>query len=129
MKSCKPNYKALKHQKIITPDTASELMGLFKILTSETRLRLIHTLIIREELCVSDLANIVEMKPQAVSNQLQRLVDKDIVSSRRDGNQIYYKINDPCVINLLELGLCLLEESKKKRPQMGKFEVANLITN
>lgn len=104
-------------------------MNLFKVLTSETRLRLIHALILKKELCVGDLASLVEMKPQAVSNQLQRLVDKDIVSSRRDGNQIFYKINDPCVINLLELGLCLLAESKKKRPQMDKFEVSNIMAN
>ncbi len=129
MKTCRPGPKSIKKRKIISPDTASELMGLFKVLTSETRLRLIHALVLKEELCVGDLANIVEMKPQAVSNQLQRLVDKDIVSSRREGNQIYYKINDPCVINLLELGLCLLEESKKRRPQMEKFEVANIMAN
>ncbi len=127
MKRCRTSSNSIKDQKFISPDTAGELMNLFKVLTSETRLRLIHALILKEELCVSDLSNIVEMKPQAVSNQLQRLVDKDIVASRREGNQIYYKINDPCVINLLELGLCLLEESKKKRPRMEKFEVSKIM--
>jgi DNA-binding transcriptional ArsR family regulator len=127
MKRCRTSSNSIKDQKFISPDTAGELMNLFKVLTSETRLRLIHALILKEELCVSDLSNIVEMKPQAVSNQLQRLVDKDIVASRREGNQIYYKINDPCVINLLELGLCLLEESKKKRPRMEKFEISKIM--
>jgi hypothetical protein len=46
-----------------------------------------------------------------VSNQLQRLTDRRIVAARRDGARIYYPIGDPCVIGLLHLGLCLLEES------------------
>jgi len=63
-------------------------MGLFKVLTSETRLRLIHALIQKEELCVGELASVVEIKQQAVSNQLQRLVDKEIVSSQRKRNNL-----------------------------------------
>ena len=52
-----------------------------------------------------------EYTPQAVSNQLQRLADRRIVAARRDGARIYYRIADPCVTGLLDLGLCLLEES------------------
>jgi len=62
-----------------------------------------------DELCVSDLAGAVEMKPQAVSNQLQRLVDRGIVGSRRSGINMYYRVIDPCVSVLLERGLCLIE--------------------
>jgi DNA-binding transcriptional ArsR family regulator len=83
-------------------------MGLFKIFANDTRLRLLHVLTHEEELCVSDLAAAVEMKPQAVSNQLQRLVDRSILASRRDGNNIFYRIIDSCVPVLLERGLCLI---------------------
>lgn len=129
MKTCTPRSTSLTSQKLISAKLANELMTLFKVLTNETRLRLIHALIMGEELCVGDLAKMVGMKPQAVSNQLQRLVDRDIVVSRRNGNQIHYRIQDPCVISLLELGMCLLEESKKKRPRMKKLEATNIITN
>ena len=50
------------------------------------------------------------MKPQAVSNQLQRLSDLGILASRRDGNSIYYRLVDLCVRSLLDQGLCLVEE-------------------
>jgi ArsR family transcriptional regulator, lead/cadmium/zinc/bismuth-responsive transcriptional repressor len=50
------------------------------------------------------------MKPQAVSNQLQRLSDRGIVETRRDGNNVLYRIVDPCVIELIDRGLCLLED-------------------
>ncbi|MEW6144149.1 MAG: metalloregulator ArsR/SmtB family transcription factor [Thermodesulfobacteriota bacterium] len=129
MKTCKPSLQYLSTHKLISAELAAELMKLFKIVTSETRLRLIHALIMAEELSVGELAKIVGMTPQAVSNQLQRLVDRNIVASRRNGNQIIYRIHDPCVISLLELGLCLLEESKKKRPRMKELETANVIAD
>jgi DNA-binding transcriptional ArsR family regulator len=48
------------------------------------------------------------MTPQAVSNQLQRLVDRRILAARRQGNNVFYRVVDPCVTSLLELGLCLV---------------------
>jgi DNA-binding transcriptional ArsR family regulator len=50
------------------------------------------------------------MKPQAVSNQLQRLSDLGIVAARRDGTSIHYRVVDLCVRSLLDQGLCLMEE-------------------
>jgi ArsR family transcriptional regulator, lead/cadmium/zinc/bismuth-responsive transcriptional repressor len=74
-------------------------------------LRLLHALERAGELCVTDLAAEVGLRPQAVSNQLQRLTDRRIVAARRAGARIYYRIADPRVTGLLDLGLCLLEES------------------
>ena len=74
------------------------------------------------ELSVNDLADQLEMKPQAISNQLQKLAALQIVESRREGNLIFYRVVDPCVTMLLDLGLCLLESpprreaTKKKKP-------------
>ena len=51
------------------------------------------------------------MKPQAVSNQLQRLSDLGILACRRDGKSIYYRLVDLCVKSLLDQALCLMEES------------------
>lgn len=94
---------------LISLDEATLLTRLFKIFANETRLRLLHALVREEELCVGDMASALGMKPQAVSNQLQRLVDRGIVASRREGTSIYYHIVDPCVPVLLERGLCLTE--------------------
>ncbi len=85
-------------------------MGVFKVLANDTRLRLLHALCREDELCVTDLAAAVGMKTQAVSNQLQRLNDQGIVAARREGNQIYYRVLDPCVTALLDRGLCLVED-------------------
>ena len=94
---------------LIDLDQAADLMRLFKVFANDTRLRLLHVLVREGEVRVSDLAERVAMKPQAVSNQLQRLVDRGILGSRREGNSILYRIVDPCVPVLLERGLCLIE--------------------
>ncbi|MGC4939228.1 ArsR/SmtB family transcription factor [Kribbella sp. DT2] len=90
---------------------AAELEGVFKVLANDTRLRLLHALVRDEELSVSQLAEAVDLRAQAVSNQLQRLVDKGILATRRDGNRIFYRIEDRCVVGLLDLAWCLSEST------------------
>lgn len=101
---------ALKDRPLLSPVQAGGLATVFKVLANDTRLRLLHALVRADELCVTDLAASVGMKPQAVSNQLQRLSDLGIVESRRDGNSIHYRLVDLCVRSLLDQGLCLMEE-------------------
>ena len=82
------------------------------MLANGTRLRMLHALARAGELCVGELAEEVGMKPQAVSNQLQRLADRSIVEAQREGLQIRYSIVDHCVIALLHQGWCLAEDAQ-----------------
>jgi DNA-binding transcriptional ArsR family regulator len=100
---------------LIAPTQAVELMALFKVLANDTRLRLLHALVCHGELCVSGLADALGMKAQAVSNQLQRLLDRGILGSRRQGNNVYYRIVNPCVTDLLDRGLCLIDDGCEER--------------
>jgi DNA-binding transcriptional ArsR family regulator len=103
----------INERPLLSPDHATEVVGLFKLLANDSRLRMLHALTRADELCVGDIALAVEMTPQAVSNQLRRLIDRRIVSARREGNRICYRIIDPCVPGLLALGICLAEETGK----------------
>jgi ArsR family transcriptional regulator, lead/cadmium/zinc/bismuth-responsive transcriptional repressor len=94
----------------MSPVQAGGLAVVFKVLANDTRLRLLHALIRSEELCVSELASTIGMKPQAISNQLQRLLDLGILTSRREGNAIHYRVVDLCVKSLMDQGFCLMEE-------------------
>lgn len=114
--TCCPPKPALHTRPLLTPTQAAALADVFKILANDTRLRLLHALVRAGELCVSDLAQAMEMKPQAVSNQLQRLVAQGILGSRRNGNNVYYTLIDPCVSTLLDQGLCLTEDAKERQP-------------
>lgn len=89
---------------------AVKVMALFKVLSNDTRIRLLHHLVRSDEATVTNIAKALGMKPQAVSNQLQRLADTRMVASRREGNRIYYRVMNGCVAPLLDLGLCLMED-------------------
>jgi ArsR family transcriptional regulator, lead/cadmium/zinc/bismuth-responsive transcriptional repressor len=111
VQTCCPVHVTFPEQEPIDIEQAAELEDLFKILANDTRLRLLHTLARVEEMCVCDLATAVDMTPQAISNQLQRLADRGIVATRRSGNMIYYRVIDQCVIGLLQKAMCLLADS------------------
>lgn len=115
--ACCPPKPSLAERPPLSQRDAAELMDLFRALASDTRLRLLHALVRCGELCVSDLCVAVGMKPQAVSNQLQRLRDRGIVNARREGLLVFYRIVDPCVPQLLDRGLCLLEDAKGARDE------------
>jgi len=110
-----PAKPSLAARDLLTEAQASELRATFKVLASETRLRLLHALERAGELCVNDLAAAVEMAPQAVSNQLQRMADRGIVVARRNGSSVIYRIADPCVAALLDFGLCQVEDAQAAR--------------
>ena len=109
-----PPKPVLEERPLISPGQAAGLAGLFKMLASDTRVRLLHALARAGELCVTELAQAVSMTPQAVSNQLQRLVDRGILGARRNGNNVHYRIVDPCVTALLDQGLCLSEDARER---------------
>jgi len=112
--SCCSPKPGLGARALLSVDRAGELAGLFKLLGNDTRLRLLHALVKADELCVTELAHAVDMRTQAVSNQLQRLVDRRVLGARRDGINVYYRIIDPCVPSLLDYGLCLAEDSEER---------------
>jgi DNA-binding transcriptional ArsR family regulator len=106
---------SLKDRPLITPIQAGGLAVVFKVLANDTRLRILHALARADEIRVSDLSSAVGMAPQAVSNQLQRLLDLGILASRRDGNNIHYRLVDLCVRGVLEQAWCLMEASERSR--------------
>jgi DNA-binding transcriptional ArsR family regulator len=101
---------ALKDRPLLTFVQAVKVMALFKVLANDTRIRLLHHLVRSGEATVTDLARTLGMKPQAVSNQLVRLSDTGMLSARRDGNRMYYRVVNGCVAPLLDLALCLMED-------------------
>lgn len=108
------NPRSLKGRPLMSPMQAGGLAAVFKVLANDTRLRILHALVRADELCVTELADEVGMKPQAVSNQLQRLSGLGIIHSRRAGVNVHYRIVDLCVRSLLDQGLCLTEEATRR---------------
>ena len=126
--NCCSLQPSLEERPLLSEREADGLAVLFKTFSNSIRLRLLHALVRAGELCVTDLAKTAELKPQAVSNQLQRLVDRGMLASRRQGNNVLYRIVDPCVPVLLDRGLCLMEcgaensEKGRVRRDVGRVD-------
>ncbi len=108
-----PAKAGIKARPPMTHEQALAVEALFDVLANDTRLRLLAEIARRDEASTSELAAALELSPQAVSNQLQRLNDRGIVAGRRDGTSVFYRIVDDCVVILLERGLCLIEEAAR----------------
>ena len=85
-------------------DENSRLSQLFKAMGDTTRLRIIYALD-REEMCVCDLAVLLGITESAVSHQLRFLRQLHLVTNRRDGPILYYRLDDDHVGQLVRLGL------------------------
>jgi DNA-binding transcriptional ArsR family regulator len=66
----------------------------YALLGGETRLKILALLERVGELCVCDLASVLELTPAAVSQHLSRLRSGRLVESRRDGMTIYYRVSE-----------------------------------
>ena len=76
----------------------------YKVLGDPNRLKIVMALK-NVEMCVCDLAAFTGLSESAVSHQLRRLKDLALVKNRRDGQIIYYKLDDVHVVELLNIGL------------------------
>lgn len=80
------------------------LVRMFKVLGDQTRLKIVMALT-GGEMCVCDLSAFLGVSDSAVSHQLRRLKDMALVKSRRDGQVLYYSLDDDHVYDLLGIGL------------------------
>ena len=84
--------------------TVEQLADIFRALADPTRVRLLHALS-HAELCVGDLAALLEMTDSAVSHQLRLLRDLRVLRSRRDGKLVYYALDDDHITSLFQQSL------------------------
>ena len=89
--------------------TFDALAEFFAVLSNQTRLRIVHALSI-QELCVCDLAALLDMSDSAVSHQLRHLRALRLVRPRRQGKLVYYNLDDRHVQQLVAVTLEHLNE-------------------
>jgi DNA-binding transcriptional ArsR family regulator len=85
-------------------DELQRLAIIYKVLGDPSRLKIVMALR-REEMCVCDLAALSGISESAASHQLRRLKDLSLVKTRRDGQVVYYSLQDKHVVLLLDIGL------------------------
>ena len=88
----------------LSEEEVKKLAEIFKALGDKTRIKLLHALS-QEELCVCDLARVIEMSQSLVSHQLRVLRNLKLVKYRKAGKMVYYSLDDDHIINLFTQGL------------------------
>ena len=81
-----------------------QLAELYKVLGDSTRIRILD-LLSRQELCVQDIADGLNMTQSAISHQLRLLKQAALVKCRREGKSIFYSLADDHVQTILRQGL------------------------
>ena len=81
-----------------------EMAETFKLLGDPTRVKILQALA-TTELCVCDLAALLEMTSSAISHQLRLLRDRNVVRFRKAGKIVYYRLDDSHVQTLVDVSL------------------------
>lgn len=86
-----------------------DLAELFKVFGDSTRIRILFVLF-EAEVCVCDLAKVLNMTQSAISHQLRILKANKLVNSRREGKSVFYSLADGHVRTIIAQGREHIEE-------------------
>lgn len=97
-------------QAVLDNNKAQQMAEFFRLLGDGNRLRIL-SLLAKQDLCVCDLANLLEMTESAVSHQLRTLRSLRLVSYNKRGRKVYYRLLDHHVLELYQSVAEHLDES------------------
>ena len=100
---------------LLAVDEAVDLAEMFRLLGDPTRVRILFALLEAGELCVCDIAAVVDTTETKVSQAMRLLRSAGVVRNRRDGRNVFYRLDDAHVRMLLDLSREHLAHSKTAR--------------
>jgi ArsR family transcriptional regulator len=89
-------------KKMLNDNMFNKVGTFFKIVGDDTRLKILYALD-NNEMCVCDIANLLNMTKSSISHQLRLLKDNGLVRSRKVGKEVYYMLDDEHVSNVVEI--------------------------
>ncbi len=90
---------------LLSLDHAEQLAERFKLLADPGRLRMVYALLETGELCVSELAQVIEASESGTSHQLRQLRLAGLVRARKQGREVFYRIADAHVRILVDVAV------------------------
>lgn len=107
--SCETIHHHAEMVKLVTEALPREedmydLADFFKVFADTTRIKILYVLL-KQEMCVCDIAQTLEMTQSAISHQLRILKQMDLVKNRREGKTIYYSLADAHIVSILNQGM------------------------
>lgn len=97
--------------KMLDNEFITEISTFFKILGDNTRVKILFALD-HNEMCVCDIANVLNMTKSSISHQLSYLKDLNIVKSRKSGKEVYYSLDDEHVKEVFEVSISHIEHKR-----------------
>lgn len=97
--------------KMLDNEFITEISTFFKILGDNTRVKILFALD-HNEMCVCDIANVLNMTKSSISHQLSYLKDLNIVKSRKSGKEVYYSLDDEHVKEVFEVAISHIEHKR-----------------
>ena len=91
-------------QSVPEKETMDAIAELFKGFADSTRVHIL-ALLSRQELCVTDIAETVDVSQSAISHQLRILKQMHLIKFRREGKNIFYSLSDNHVRSILGQGM------------------------
>lgn len=89
---------------MLSESVLSALSELYKMFGDKTRIRILYVLL-KHEMCVCDIAQLLNMTQSAISHQLRTLKQAHLVKYRREGKTVFYSLADEHVEMILNMGL------------------------
>lgn len=80
-----------------------DVVSIFKALADDTRLKIAYSLMLEEELCVCDVAAIINSSNATASHHLRYLRDHSLAKSQRKGKMVYYSLADAHIRQLVSI--------------------------
>ena len=99
-----PKLLKIVNETMPSEEKLYDLAELFKVFGDSTRIRILYVLF-ESEVCVCDLAAVLNMTQSAISHQLRLLKQAGLVNGRREGKQIIYYLADDHVRTIISMGL------------------------
>lgn len=103
LRTVHPEHVEATRARMITPAGAGSMAERFRLLGEPGRLRMVYALLEAGELCVCDLAAVVEAGESAISHQLKQLRAAGLVKFRKEGRVVYYSVDDAHIRLLLDV--------------------------
>ncbi|HHY90789.1 MAG TPA: winged helix-turn-helix transcriptional regulator [Clostridiales bacterium] len=98
-------------KKMPQEETLYDLAELFKVFGDSTRIKILWALD-EAEMCVCDIAALLNMTQSAISHQLRVLKQAKLVKSRKEGKVVYYSLDDEHVQAIFDQGLIHIKEDR-----------------
>ena len=85
-------------------DELQDLADFFKVFGDLTRVKMLYVLF-QSEMCVCDLAQVLQMTQSAISHQLRVLKQMKLVTNRREGKTVFYSLADSHIKTIMNQGM------------------------